>query len=232
MHRYEELERLYYKRLYIKFFLIFVLIVIVSIAFYFFLKEEKSKKIENSTHKEKEVTKVVKKEINVTQVEKIKKVEKVEKKPKVEKTQELKFILPNIDFIEPVEEKVANKEYKKEKTVSQPIQKIKKIEKVEIKESSVNLNDLIKEYNKNKDYNLAITIAKIYLNKNDLKKAQIWALNANSLQPSKPESWVIFADILIKKKEIQKAKEILKTYINSYGSNNVIEEKLRSINGK
>ena len=108
----------------------------------------------------------------------------------------------------------------------------KDFQNIKITENKVNINDLINEFKKNKDYNIAITISKIYLKQNNLKKAQIWALNANSLAPSKPESWIIFADIMIKKHNIKKAKDLLRVYIDSYGSNDIIEEKLRSINGK
>ncbi|WP_024787894.1 hypothetical protein [Lebetimonas sp. JH369] len=102
-------------------------------------------------------------------------------------------------------------------------------EKPLIIEEKVNINDLIKSYNQNPDYDIAIQISNLYLNKNMLDLAKLWALKANNLSPSKYESWKIFAIILLKKNQKQKAKEVLKTYLNDYGDNEKIEKLLRSI---
>jgi len=104
------------------------------------------------------------------------------------------------------------------------------LQEVSLNNHDVNL--LIKNFNQNPDYDLAITIAKYYLNHNNLKKAQIWSLKANNLNPEKPESWLIFANILQKENKIQKAIEILKVYKDSYGINKKIEKKLRSLYAK
>ena len=213
MHRYEELEKLYYKKLYSKiFFAISVIIVLIigSIIYIQFQKKIHSKQIKETKSK------------NIT----------------YKKNHELKFILPDIKSIPKSHPKKIFKNSETSKNIESKIKKvnkkqiIKETPKIEIKESNINLNTLINEYKNNPTYNLAITIAKIYLKKNNLKQAQIWALKANSLNPSQPDSWIIFADILIKQHKIKKAKEILNVYITSYGNNDIIEEKLRSLDGK
>ena len=241
MHRYEELEKIYYKKLYLKIFIGFILFIIFVILLFIFLdsgkKSAKAVKPEKKDiQKSQKTVKAEQKDTNKTkQTIQIKKQEK-NKKQKI-KEEELKFILPNIDFIkEPSEPKQQIKKpvIKKpvEKKEQKPLKTQTKPQNIKITENKVNIKDLINEFKGNKDYNLAITIANIYLKRNDLKNAQIWALNANSLAPSKPESWIIFADIMIKKHNIKKAKDLLKVYIDSYGSNDIIEEKLRSIDGK
>ena len=237
MHRYEELEKVYYKKLYLKIFTGFILFVLFIILLFIFLDSGKksAKPVKPETKQIQKSQKTVKaenKDINKTKQKTDVKKHDMQKKQEIKKEDELKFILPNIDFIkEPSEPKqqikkpVEKKEQKPVKTQTIP-------QNIKITENKVNIKDLINEFKGNKDYNLAITIANIYLKRNDLKNAQIWALNANSLAPSKPESWIIFADIMIKKHNIKKAKDLLKVYIDSYGSNDIIEEKLRSINGK
>ena len=251
MHRYEELEKIYYKRLYLKIFFYFFLVFIVIIGIIFFNSEKthknvvKQKEINNTKKLNQTNINLNKKESNETkkniQDKSISRsTNKITKKDIATKDiQELKFILPNIDFIQ--EPKSSVKQTKKVSKVKKS--NIKSDSKKEMKSLNVNnnisisetnadLKSLIREYQENKDYNLAITIAKIYFQKNNLKKAQIWALNANSLNPSKPDSWLLFADVLIKQHKIQKAVNLLKAYIDSYGNNDIIEEKLRSLNGK
>ena len=240
MHRYEELEKVYYKKLYLKLFAGFILFIIFIILLFIFLDSTK-KPEKKEIQKPEKIHKSVHNDVNKTKhsMQSKKKTEQKKqevKKEQIKKEQELKFILPNIDFIkEPSEPKPQIKKpsvnkMKKKQLKSQTSQK--DFQNIKITENKVNINDLINEFKKNKDYNIAITISKIYLKQNNLKKAQIWALNANSLAPSKPESWIIFADIMIKKHNIKKAKDLLRVYIDSYGSNDIIEEKLRSIDGK
>ena len=232
MHRYEELEKLYYKKLYLKIFfgLLVLVILIVGSILYFKYKQKKVKV--NFKKIEKVKLHNIKKSKPKKEVKKVKNIKKeIKKEKKSLKNYELKFILPDINSIKEPENNISEKNESKIKKVNKK-QIIKETPKIEIKESNINLNALINEYKNNPTYNLAITIAKIYLKKNNLKQAQIWALKANSLNPSQPDSWIIFADILIKQHKIKKAKEILNVYITSYGNNDIIEEKLRSLDGK
>ncbi len=176
-----------------------------------------------------------------------KKKKKIEKENKSKKTkpknsteniktrEELIFILPDINN---TKENIVSKKNQKTKTI--PSTHIEKENnntksnpnnKINIKETSIkNVNILIKKFNQNPNYDLAMMISKFFFDKNNLKKAQKWALKANEMDPERVESWIVFANILIREKKVNKAKEILKTYLNSYGQNDIIEKKLRSIN--
>ncbi len=239
MHRYEELEKLYYKKKYQKIFFIFLLVfLILLILFIVFKKGETTIKRKIIFKPEKiKINKPSQNEVNQS----VKKIVKVKKKKNIKpkhttlhtEQKQLKFILPDINNTNEtvVMKKNINKlpVVKKEnnKTTSPEIH----LNNIRIKETSVkNVKILIKKFDENPDFDLAIVISKIFLEQNNLKNAQIWALRANELNPQKIDSWLIFSDILIKEKKPQKAKEILKTYINSYGPNDIIENKLRSIN--
>ena len=98
-----------------------------------------------------------------------------------------------------------------------------------IKEESVNVEKLISTFQKHPSYEVAMIISQYFFNKRDYKKAKIWALKANNIDPSKYQSWKMFATILIKKNDKINAKEVLKVYLNDYGDNDEIYKLLRSI---
>jgi tetratricopeptide (TPR) repeat protein len=81
----------------------------------------------------------------------------------------------------------------------------------------------------NPSYDLALMIAKEYYKQKNYKQAQIWAIKANNLDPQKVESWLLFADILLKENKKKKALEILKIYLDQYGEEERIRAKIRSI---
>jgi len=161
-----------------------------------------------------------------------------EVKVKKEENITLNFVLPNVEkikapkkhIIKKTKEKVKNKKInKKPKNESKKIvSKKSKLDVIKVKK--VDINELILVYNKNPNYNLAMTISKEYLKRKNYDKAQIWAIKANTIDPKRPDSWIEFADILIKKGQKQKAIEVLKTYLDSYGYNEVIEKKIRMLN--
>jgi len=238
MHRYDELERLYYKKLIFKYSLIFLFFIILFIAGFLILNKENKKQIKSI---EKSVKKQEKKVI--PHKEKIKKSTKIKKrdnnlsknkiKQKVKPVKNLEFVLPDLSKINV--QKPASKEQKLKKTNN--IKEINlnhtaNIDTIKIVQKTPDLKSLIKSYNNEKDFDLAVMISKIYLKKNDLINAKEWALRANNINPSSYKSWILFADILLKEKKIKKAKEILRVYTNSYGQNDIIEKKLRSINDK
>jgi len=238
MHRYDELEKKYYKKLYLKIFFYF-LAIITTVTIIVFIKKNVNNSNKNSFKEENISFRQVSKEKN-SSVKKIKTIVKKEHKDKknIKKriVEELKFILPDVENIKILDIK------KNENNQSNFIKKIKKENKTvtekplfNLKEVSLDKQDitlLIKSFNQNPDYDLAITIAKYYLNHNNLNQAQIWALKANNLNPEKPDSWLIFANILQKENKIQKAIEVLKVYKNSYGIDKKIEKKLRSLYAK
>ncbi|WP_024790027.1 hypothetical protein [Lebetimonas sp. JH292] len=253
MHKYERLEKLYYKKKYVKIFFIFLFILIILLILIFFLKRNKKpekspvfninvlKKEENNTYGQKNITeknltnkKTVFYEKNLT-LKKEKKDKNTTLKTNNTNTKKevLSFIVPKVNLnennITTKQKKTESKVKKNDKKKLKNEIKAKIKEKPLIIEEKANINDLIKSYNQNPDYDIAIQISNLYLNKNMLDLAKLWALKANNLNPSKYESWKIFAIILLKKNQKQKAKEVLKTYLNDYGDNDEIEKLLRSI---
>jgi len=228
MHRYEELEKRYYRNLYLKIFFILIIVILFIVSGYYFYNKfhisnknnskqisyNKSKNISNK--KEKNLTKkIVKNKIAIKKAEKNK--TKIVKEP-------IKFILPDITQINV--DKNKTKKIKKDKKVKITFT----IQEISISKQDISV--LIQNFNKNPTFEVAITIAKYFFNKNKLKKAQIWALKANNINPQRPESWIIFANILNKENKKEKAIEVLKIYKESYGINEKIENKIRSLNAK
>jgi predicted Zn-dependent protease len=261
MHRYEELEKLYYKKRAFKIFFFFLIIVLIIVGIFWGIKVFNGKKSKNlkehlttkyklkKTQKTKEKSKTIKKIAT--------KKEKIEKKqPKLEfKSKKLNqnnvtnatlsFVLPDIQTLKTATSKnIKNKKPEKE-TKNKPLSPKKEIKKktniqkqnnsgvqFKIKTTSLNLYDLLNDFNANPSYDLAVMISKLYMQKGNLKEAQIWALKANNLNPKGVESWIEFADILLKEHKKQKALEVLNIYKQSYGDNPKIDNKIRSINGQ
>ncbi|GAB6046135.1 membrane protein [Caminibacter profundus] len=229
MHRYEELEKLYYKRLIWKFFILILLFVFfVLIGFYSYSK--KGKKIqanEENITMFKERTLKEKKEIKSVEVNKSIKMDN-----KINKSNDkLVFVLPQIkekDITESIHQKNIQN-VKKENKLNKVSKDIKNTSIVVIKEKKVNIKELIQKYKEQPNYEIAMIIAKKYFDK-DLKKSQLWALKANNLDPKREESWLLFADILLKENKKQKAIEILNIYLDTYGENSKVMAKIRSIN--
>jgi len=237
VHKYEKLEKIYYRKKFFRFlFVIFILIVLIILIFSFFKKQPK-KHIKNGTNNK---IKIIKKDVNKTKDKNQTKIlnkknfisKKFNKEKNITKKNKennktilspiLKFTIPKIEFNNTVQNQNKNIKVKKKLTTN--------IKKPIIVEENINIKDLINSYNKNPTFDLAIQISEFYLNKNDINLAKLWALKANTLNPSRFESWKIFAIILLKRNEKEKAKEVLKTYLNDYGENEEIEKLLRSIN--
>ena len=230
MHRYEELEKIYYRKKIIKISLLsFVLVIFFIIGFYIF-NLSKAKKKEKKEYNLSKITKIKKIKTNF----KILKV-KTNKKVNFDSNISLKFILPTIN--NPIKPKKTNDVVRKK-----PAFKIKSNIKKENKESNYHKNSikiiekkadiktLIRQYNLSPNYDLAIEIAKYFYKQNNLKEAQKWVLNANNLDATKPDSWLLFSDILLKEGKKDKAKKVLSVYIDDYGNNDKIIKKLRSLN--
>ena len=251
MHKYERLEKIYYKKKILKIFFIFAVVLgIVGIAF--LLKNmqknradikqktatEKKKLQKNDLNKTKskkrEEIKEVKKEKEEVKKKEVKKIIKKTEKVKSEKKEtknDLSFTMPLInmeDNSSNENNKTEIKEIKKEEI--KKVEKVKPEKKVLIIEEKMNVSDLIKSFNQNPNYTTAIQIADYYIKQNKFDLAKLWALKANNINPSKADSWKIFAIILIKQKKLNKAKEVLNIYLNDYGENPEIKKLLRSIN--
>jgi len=251
MHRYEKLEKFYYKKRYTGFFCIFVgifvLLTSIIVLYKTFSSPEKEQKKEIKTYKvEKQV-----KEENIEEFGSMPKVPTiVEKKHLQKKESETKLILYPVfpdssdltltkKRVEPVQKKeIISKPVQKKEVVvpkKQIIEKVKEKENnkkitIVIKSSPNTLGDLIALYNNAEEYNLAIKIAKLYLEDKKYNKTIEWVKKANKLNSEDYESWYIFAESLWKQKRVKEAKQVLKAYLENYdNSNKKIKQLLRSI---
>jgi hypothetical protein len=253
VHNYERLEKIYYKKKFFKFFIFFLFIIFLIYLIYALLnvKNINAKKHLSEVNRSKISKAAVKKENNLSLKEKnnlkTQKINnlKVKEKNNTKKIVSMTFVLPKIDENETssvnenkklvkqsskiTQKNKINKVNDKKFSNNEENNKVKKTHKSLIIEEKANINDLINAYTKKPSFELAINISEYYLNKNDLDLAKLWALKANSINPSRYESWKIFAIILLKKHQKNKAKEVLKTYLNDYGQNVEIKKLLRSI---
>lgn len=242
MHRYEELEKLYYKKKRIKILIFFIISLFFLISFYIILNSKKffnQKKItevkENLILEKNISVGINKKENNISiKKKKILVTDKNKSSISYKKIVKLTFILPKLDKDDINLVKSSQKQNKNKIKNNKPqktIQETPKIitKNIQLKEKKTDINNLIKKFEANPSYDLALSIAKYYYNLNKIKLAHIWTIKANNLNPSKVDSWIMFADILKKEGKTQKAKEILKIYIEQYGDNEKIIKKLRSL---
>jgi len=247
MHRYEELEKLYYKKKKIFYFSIFLVFITLSALGYFLYKnfnKSINQKINITPHKKTEINQTKPKTNKIQNLQKKEVKKEIKKEQKISQTKEkntsnqakefkLEFILPDIAKIkEPRERhyKVAKKTPKTTKKSKTSNLEVVNASNVKLQVQKVDINKLINSYNQNPNYDLALAISKEYLNRNEIKNAQIWALKANAMDPERVDSWIQFADILLKQGKKEKARQILGVYIDSYGENEEINRKLRSIN--
>jgi len=242
VHRYEELEKEYYKKQKLKIFFSLIIVVVLIIGGYYFYKKISVKKLPSFVNKNKKEIKTYEKnetKANPKPKEKIKKTEVKKIKKESQKNDRLIFVIPNIDENEIKEEKFEKKEVKEEKKIKKTKKEIKNKPKspppvkpnpqLIIKEKPVSLTELKQKFSQKPSYDLAMMIARTYYNQKKYKQAQIWVIKANNLSPQKVESWLLFADILLKENKKQKAKEILGIYLDQYGENPDIKAKIRSI---
>ncbi len=83
------------------------------------------------------------------------------------------------------------------------------------------LEYLIKRFNEKRDPKLASYISRSYYKKGKYKEALKWSIEANSLDPSNEESWILFAKANVKLGNREDAIQALKVYLNQYSSRNV-----------
>jgi len=105
----------------------------------------------------------------------------------------------------------------KKKSVARPkaSTKAKKQVKKDIiqAQSVTDVKRLQELFAKRKSYPLAIRIAKIYYQKGVYDKALEWAKIANKLQRDKEEAWILYAQSLYKLGKKEKAKKILRIFL-------------------
>ena len=253
MHRYEELEKKYYKYKLKKVFLFSIILVGSGFVLYYvffnkthkytiFLKQDSN--ISLSNIKDNNVSSL--NNINNTSLDNLKKDKDHASELNSSSLKNLKmnqeknkisgmilyFNIPELEKEFKKEDLIMKNEKKnhlqqKSSNIDSAIEKNNN--KLLIKEEKVNISQLIKNFSLSPSFEIAIQIAKIYFENNDLKNSQQWALKANNIDPYRYESWELFALILIKKKEDKKAKEVLNIYLNDYGYNEKIEKLLKSL---
>ena len=231
MHKYEELEKLYYKKLYIKYFiylLLFIGIVLISSFTYLNLNPKKTKKTKITKTIQK--VKVEKNDTNKTNLypKKIKKfVKKLTLYP----------IYPDVDSI--MQNKEINKtKYKKSKPnkivnskpiINKQVKPQSKKPEIKIIIKTETIKDLINLYNIAPEFSSGMKIAKYYYKHKKYEESIKWCKKVNKIKPEKYESWYLFAQNLIQLNKNKEAKKVLIYYISNYSPNDKIEKLLRSI---
>ena len=81
--------------------------------------------------------------------------------------------------------------------------------------------DVKERFGISKDPMDALFVAKYYYDKNDCKQAQQWALDANRIDSTIEDSWVIFAKCKAKNGDRLEALNILKEYLKIDDSKNI-----------
>ncbi len=222
MHRYEELEKIYYRKLFLKYFFTFIVLGGVIGGGYYLYKNPQYLKLLEIKEDKKVVNKVEVSQSNSKKVE-------------VNNTKEVKaieFVVPKEALNKKLPNPTTTKKIVKpaQKVVAQSVhQRASLISETRIREKKVSIVSLERRFKESKSYDLAIILAKRYLRMNNLKKAQYWALRANELDPQKPDSWIVFAKILAKQGKKDKAIQVLNTYIDSYGENEVVNNTLNEL---
>ena len=80
-----------------------------------------------------------------------------------------------------------------------------------------------KRFPTTRDYNDAMYLAKYYYGKRDYRKAEYWAMQANTIDSSKEESWIVFGKAKAKRGHRADALRVLQAYYDRSGSMRVRE---------
>jgi len=258
MNNYDELEKLYYKKKFKKYFsyiLIFLIFIIVGFFTYFNFK--KNEQIHKLISVEKKSKKYMHKEINKT-----KNIESIKHKIESNKTKNYKSlkdgtkksidklflnpILPDIssDSISEENKTIKNtikpttttdnletkKELKEINTTNEIQEPIKPKIIIKVIKEKESLKNLIDNYQLSPDYSTAIKISTIYLEKKKYNQSIKWAKKANEINPEDSKSWLLYAKSLVKLGKRNRAKLLLENYLKVYGNNQEIINYLRSLN--
>ena len=133
-------------------------------------------------------------------------------------------------YQKPISKNIRKKVHTKTITVKEPIiekkvitpkkPKVVKTEKIIInkKETSDDINKVIKRFKVNNNPSLSLFIAKRYYEIGNYYESYNYALITNQINKEIESSWIIFAKSLVKLNKKDKAINILKEYIKSSGS--------------
>ena len=160
-------------------------------------------KIETNTKSKNNVTLKLKPIINIPRV-KVKPVKTNIAKPKAAITPKTKVNQPEVA---------------EEKSVKKPKKPLLQITTLTADTKTV----LLKNYSVKKDYTSALKLAEYFLKKRDFLKALYWAKNANKLDSTKENSWIIYAKAKYALGKKEDAIDSLKTFLNIFYSKNADE---------
>ncbi len=79
------------------------------------------------------------------------------------------------------------------------------------------IHDLEKRFPLSKDYADAIFLARYYYTHRQYAKARYWAMQANGVDPSRPQSWIVFAKALVHEGKRVEALKALQAYYDKTG---------------
>jgi len=80
------------------------------------------------------------------------------------------------------------------------------------------VQEIEKRFPMSRDYDDAMYLAKYYYGKKKYKKSENWAMQANSIDSSKPESWIIFGKSKAKMGHRRDALKVLQAYYDRTGN--------------
>jgi len=83
------------------------------------------------------------------------------------------------------------------------------------------VQEIEKRFPLSRDYDDAMYLAKYYYGKKKYKKAENWAMQANTIDSSKPESWIIFGKSKAKMGHRRDALKVLQAYYDRTGNSEV-----------
>lgn len=156
----------------------------------------------------------------------------IETKPK--KQNNTLTIEPSMGFMQQIENQplgiIKNNKPKKTKTKPKPkpiqIQKKqkpivkKKIIQIKRDSSKLDIDKLVKRFEKKKDPRLSLFIAEKYYANKKYKEAYDYALITNQIDPNLEQSWILFSKTLVKLGQKERAIRTLTKYINYSKSSN------------
>jgi len=85
------------------------------------------------------------------------------------------------------------------------------------------VKEIENRFNQSKNYNDAIYLAEYYYSKQNYKKAEYWAMQANIINSLPEESWLIFAKSKVKSGHRVEALKVLQAYYDKTGSTRVLD---------
>lgn len=147
--------------------------------------------------------------------------------------------VPKQTYKKPVEHKVKPKpvykkpvEHKAKPKPKPVVHRRDKVENFMSVKKVTDVTEMIRLYNKEENYNVAIKIAQTYYADGKYKKSMFWAKKANMLNHEDEKAWILYAKSEYMQGHKEKAKNILKLYLDNAVSTNAKSLLLNWTQGK